>query len=235
MSSQLKILISLLEEEKARLEKLIKEYLSESEYQMAHYHSNALAQIGSRLQTLHNIEDNLYDDKQWIQRRITILENEIETGDKDYMKEFYSKQLLKEKAALEKLNQTPNNRLLSDAPSLFDNVLDRLVDKKVKNLKLILKKADNFFLTFSYSKRILKVTLPYVKQHLKNFTLYDESMQTLTNLGFDLTKNGSRLILSITGDKQHILYKLKIILSKIVFEIFYFKEFENESYIQFME
>jgi hypothetical protein len=54
-------------------------------------------------------------------------------------------------------------------------------------------------------------------------------------LGFSFTKNESKLVLELKGDKDEILGNLKITLSKIVFEIFYFKEFTNESYIEINE
>jgi hypothetical protein len=220
VNNQLKLLISLYEEEKIRLQKLIDECLLETEYLMAHYHSEALYQLNGRLQTLHNINDKLYDEKGISQRRINGLQKRIETEPTDYMKEYYEKNLQRAKEELEKLNQIPKQATLSDNETLLDETL---------------KKADNLFLTFSYSKKILKVTLPYVKQHTKKWILYNANINSFKNLGFNLTENETKLILTLTGDKEGIINRLKIILAKIVFEIFYFKEFDNESYIQFTD
>ncbi|MBK9735499.1 MAG: hypothetical protein IPO92_11210 [Saprospiraceae bacterium] len=110
-----------------------------------------------------------------------------------------------------------------------------MVDKKIKNLKLILKNADNLFLGFSYSKKTLRVTLLYIKQHIKKGTLYHKNINSFKNLGFYLSENETKLTLTLAGDKEDILNRVKIILSIIVFEIFYFKEFDNKSYIQFTE
>ena len=79
---------------------------------------------------------------------------------------------------------------------------------------------------------MLKVILPYVKQHIKKWILYDDKITSLKNLGFYFIENETKLILTLTGDKEDILKRIKPILAKIVFEIFYFKEFDNESYIQ---
>ena len=81
----------------------------------------------------------------------------------------------------------------------------------------------------------MKVTLPHVKKLSKKWILYDDRINSFKNLGFDLAENNTKLILTLTGDKEKILKRVKIILSKIVFEIFYFKEFDNESYIQFTD
>jgi hypothetical protein len=234
-NNQLKLLISLYEEEKVQLQKLIDECLVETEYLMAHYHSQALYQLNGRLQTLHNIDDKLYDEKDFRQRGINGLQKQIEAESSDYMKEYLENRLQREKEALEKLNQIPKQATYPDNETLLDEALKKLVDKKIKNLKLILKKADNLFLGFSYSSKALKVTLPYVKQHTKKWILYDDNIKSFKNLGFDLVQNETKLALTLTGDKEDILNSVQIILSKIVFEIFYFKEFYNESYIQFTE
>jgi len=235
MDNQLKLLIFLYEEEKLRLQKLIDECLVETEYLMAHYHSEALYQLNGRLQTLKNIDDKLFDEKDFRQRRIDGLQKRMETESSDYMKDYYVKDLQRSKDELEKLNQIPKQPILPDNATLFDETLKKLIDKKIKNLKLILKKADNLFLGFTYSKKTLKVTLPYVKQHIKKWILYDDNINSFKKLGFDLIENETKLTLTLTGDEEEILNKLKAILSKIVFEIFYFKEFDNESYIQFTD
>lgn len=235
VDNQLKLLISLYEEEKIRLQKLIDECLVETEYLMAHYHSEALYQLNGRLQTLKNIDDKLFDEKDFRQRRIDGLQKRMETESSDYMKDYYMKDLQRAKDELEKLNQIPKQPTLPDNETLLDETLKKLIDKKIKNVKLILKKADNLLLGFTYSRKTLKVTLPYVKQHIKKWILYDDNINSFKNLGFDFRENETKLTLTLTGDKEEILNKLKAILSKIVFEIFYFKEFDNESYIQFTD
>ena len=235
MDNQLTILISLYEEEKLRLEKCIKECLAESEFLFAHYHSNALHQITGRLRTLHNIGDKFYDDKQFSLWRIGVIENLMETTKYDVVKKNLAKEFAEVKDGLERLNASATKEPLQNQTSILDEVLTNLLDRKIKNLKLILKKSDNFFLAFTYSSRRLQVVIFHVKQLGKKWILSEERIETLKNLGFCLSENGSRLVLTLIGEKQEILKALKIILAKIVFELFYFKEFENESFIQFTE
>lgn len=233
MDNQLKLLISLYEEERTQLQKWITEYLQEGEYLMAHYHSEALYQLNGRLKTLYNIDDKLFDEKNLKQRIIDNIQRRVETESSDYMKEYYIKEIQLAKEELEKLNLIPQKAMYLNNASLLNETLEKLLNKKVKNLKLILNKADNLLLAFNYSKKVLKVTLPYLKQHIKKWILYDENINTLKNLGFGLDKNETKLVLKLTGEKEVILNRLKIILSKIVFEIFYFKDFKNESYLTF--
>ena len=86
MDNQLKLLISLYEEERVRLQKLIDECLLETEYLMVHYHSQALYQLNGRLQVLKNIDDKLFDEKDFRQRRIDGLQKRMQIESSDYMK-----------------------------------------------------------------------------------------------------------------------------------------------------
>ena len=233
MDNQLTILISVYEEEKARLQKLIDECVQESEYLYAHYHSQALDKITTTLHTLKNFEDRFYKEKDFRLERIAIWKQALSLAISDDMKEYYEMIIQMEEEDLEKLNQISKQQAANPNSSIFDDALVKLVEKKIKNLKLILKKTDNFFLGFTYSTKKLKVSLPYVRQHKKKRLLDDESITSFQNLGFDLSQNKLTLILS--GNKEDILHQLKVILSKIVFEIFHFKKFDKESYIQFTE
>ena len=235
VDKQLKLLISLFEKEKIQLQKLINKCLAEKEYLLAHYHSEALFQVNGRLQTFKNIDDKLHDEKDFRQRGIEDLQKQIESGSSDYVKAYLEKMLLREKEELERLIQISKPSALPDNETFLDKTLKKLVDKKIKNLRLTLNKTDKLILGFSYSKKVLKVTMPYVKQHIEKWIIDDDNIISFKSLGFELTNNETKLTLTLTGDKEDILSKVKIILSKIVFEIFYFKEFENESYIQFTE
>ncbi|MES2777818.1 MAG: hypothetical protein V4722_26800 [Bacteroidota bacterium] len=233
MDNQLNLLIALYEEEKDRLQELIRECISESEYLFAYYHSEALYQLSGKLQTLHNIEDKLYDEKEFRKRIINAFERRAETDGSNNMRECYDKVVELTKEELRLLNLIPKVETFPGVETLLDESLAKLLDKKIKDLKLILKKADNFFIGFSYSKKMLKVSLPYVKHHTIKRLLYEDHINSFKKLGFDLSVNETKLSLTLTGSKEDILSKLKIILAKIVFEIFHYKEFENESYIQF--
>ncbi|HEX8357045.1 MAG TPA: hypothetical protein VF610_06530 [Segetibacter sp.] len=235
METQLELLILLCEEEKIRLQKLIDECLVEKEYLMAHYHSKALYQINGKLHTLNKIDDKLYDEKEFKQRTIEGLQKRIEKESSDYIKEHYEQEIERAKKELEKLNQIPRQVTLPEDSTLLDETLTKLVEKRIKNLKLILNKENNLLLKFTYSSKELKVTLPYIKRHVKKWTLQEYDIKQICKLGFKLADNETKLSLTLTGEKEYILNKLKVILLKIFFEIFHFREFDNDSYIQFTE
>ena len=154
---------------------------------------------------------------------------------------YYSKELHQINHRLETLKNINDNHVAppettdTNGISLFDTILNPLLDRQVKNVKLILKKSENIFFAFTYSNKTLKVTLPHVKQLMKKWILHDGDIKAFKNLGFILTEKESKLVLTITGSKQEIIYKAALILSKIVFEIFSFRQFKNESYLQFTD
>jgi hypothetical protein len=163
VDNYLKLLISLCEEEKGQLQQWIDQCLIDTEYLMAHHHSQALYQLNRKLQTLKNIDDKLFDKKYFLQEKIDWLQKQIEAESSDYMKDYYLKDLQRTEEALEKLHQAPKPETPAGQETLLDKMLKELVNKKIKHLKLILKKADNLFLGFSYSNNVLKTTLPHVK------------------------------------------------------------------------
>lgn len=234
MDNQLLLLISVYKNEKALLQQLIDDCLDEMDYLGAHYYMQAMYMLNRKIQTLHNIDDPHYDKKQWIKRSVEYSEKRVRGEKSDLMRSFYESEIRNGKEQLEKLNRVTPRNVLNNNTLLF-NTIEKLMDKKAKSVKLILKKSDNLLLAFTYSKQSLKVTLPYVKQLIKNWVLNDESIIFLKNLGFCQNESEAKLVLTITGHRAFIISELGVILSKIVFEIFYFPEFNNESYIQFTE
>ncbi|HXB42427.1 MAG TPA: hypothetical protein VNV85_00145 [Puia sp.] len=232
MDENLNTLIKYYEEEKSNLLQLIDDFVKEQEYEFADYHSKALRQVNYSLQTLYNIDDRLYDEKAARLKNIAYMEKLMESESSELMKKSLTKIIQTEKDGLDKLNQLPKLNFSFGNATIFKDTLKNLVDKEIKNFNLILNKADNLILKFSYHNKKLKVTLPFVKQHIKKYILHDDTLNKFLNLGFMLTDNNCALILRLTGKKEAVIDKLKIIISKIVFEVFWFKSFDNESYIQ---
>jgi len=234
LDNKLKLLITTLETEKVNLQNCIDEYLAESEFLMAHYHRRALFQLNRQLLTLKNIDDRLYDDKMSLTSRINFLETYIKNEDVAKLTNYFSEELKNAKEELETLNQISSNNASSNS-SIFNDAIDKLIGKKINKLKLILKKSNNLFFAFTYSQRTLKVSMPYLKQHIGSYIIHDENLEKLKGLGFKLADNQSKITLTLSGNKEDITNNLNQILSKIIYEVFYVKEFENESYIQFTE
>jgi hypothetical protein len=232
LKDKLNILIDYYEAEKDRLLHLIDSRVKEEEYQLAYFHQRALYQLNGRLQTLRNINDKFHDEKSFISDRISNLEKRMGTESSDVMNDYYLKELERAEEELEKLIRRSDKADTTDDKLILDKALSDLVDRKIKSFTLVLKRKDNLLLEFKYYRKVLKVTLPFVKRHLKNYMLYEGRVNKLQRFGFGFQNNDSKLVLKLNGDKEKVINNLKVILSKIIFEVFYFKEFENESYIE---
>ncbi len=236
MDDQLALLLSLYEDEINQLEKRIEESLADKEYQMAHFHSEALFRIIRKVQTLRAIEDEFSEEKFLIGLTLKYLNAQLDSEISLEGKVLLQESIEEYKARLEKLNGIkPKDKTSNISNSFFEETLKRLLSREIKHLKLVLSKKDNLCLLFNYNKKILRITIPQVKQHLKNQRIAEYQIQLFEKNGFILSLNDSRLVLTLAGNNEEILNRSKIILSKLVFEIFNFKDFENESYVQFTE
>ena len=145
---------------------MIDDYVKEGEYQMAQ-HQRALSRINRRLQTLKNISDKFYDEKCFKKDIIEDLEDRLNSGDFEYAKDYLITEVEKKRQELERLNEHSKETKISHGVPAFDKALSSLIERKIKSFKLILKKSDNLFLDFSYQRKTIKVTLPYIKSHKK--------------------------------------------------------------------
>jgi hypothetical protein len=232
---QLSTLITYFEEEKIRLETLINECLTESEYLMAHYHSRALHRNDKMLYNLKNLNDKFYDEKSNKQNYINNLKKMMASESSEFMPAFFSQQIEQLQEELFLLNQASEQNRSDTNTVAFKETLKQLVDRKIKSFKLILNKSDNLYLEFRYNNKRLIVTLPYLKRLIKESKLGPKEINSIKNLGFEFASNDTKLVLMLTGDKNLLIEKIMAILVKIIFDTFYVKHFTNESYIEIIK
>jgi uncharacterized membrane protein len=235
VDNQLDLVISLYEAEEAQLEKLVESCLFEHEHLMAHHHSRALNRVGGRLTTLYNLRDGLYNSKEIARRGIESVQRLMETELRGSIKEYLSVDLERLKERLAQMEQVDPPATQPVDERLLLGTIGRLMDGKVKNLKLVLKESDNLLLKFTYSGKAMKLTLPYVKSLKKKAIFHSWTLAAFQKLGFVLSADEARLALTIRGDREKIMQALEVVLSKIVFEVFYYREFSKQSYLAFRE
>ncbi len=231
IEEKLKILVSLYESKKNYLKKLVDNAVEEKDFLTAHYYAKAYHHVNEKLRLLYQIDDPLYDQKEfkrdWLQGFKKITKN----GSLG-VKSYYKKQIKHLEDEIEKLNQISRAVKPSENHNVINENLLNLLDKRIKYFRLILKNDDNFFINFYYKKKNLNLIIPHVKQLINNNVLNDHTINPLKNLGFNYTANNTKLILTLTGDNEDMLNKAKETISRIVFEIFYFKIFKNKCFIQ---
>ena len=102
-------------------------------------------------------------------------------------------------------------------------------------VKLILKRSCNLYFDIIYAERKLNLVLKQIKLHIKNGVLNEQQVKSFTQLGFVSSANNTKLILQFNGEKSIMHAECKLVLSKLVFEVFRFTSFKNDSYISFTE
>lgn len=199
MENPLDLLILLFEEEKMKLKSRINQYIKESDYLNAHYHSEALIHLTHKLQTLHNIADKNYDEKERKKKSIDYLETVIHTPDNQRMKNYHQEELNKENRELERLNEFKDPVIPNEMTVILNDILLKLVANKIKGLRLILNRKENLSLRISYGKSI-ESRFPNVKSLPRSRTLSIRT-KSFMDLGFELSGNENKLMLILEGVK----------------------------------
>lgn len=237
MENQLAILISTYEDERNRLQKMLTDYLNDfdTDYLSAHYCSIALSQNNYQLQILKHLEDPLYSEKLRHSGNISFYEKMMTDEFLGVSKEYYEQQILKAKKEIECLNQIPKYEVNEDSSSIIDEFLSKLLNNQLAKAELILNNSNNLSLQFRYIKRTVTLKIPFLKKHIAKQVLYEDRVISLKKIGFQITNDENNLVMLFAGEKEEILIRIKSVLAKIVFDVFHFSEFQNETFLKFVE
>jgi hypothetical protein len=232
LDKDLETLINALEEEKINLLRLIDSSVKDQDFLFAHFHFEALGQVNSQLQTLRNLEDESYDEKNSKLMGIENLKRGLEKETSDRLREYMNRMIEANQKELQRLNEIPKTHKQETGDHVLDRHIEMLLKRKLRVFQIILIKNDNLILEIKRIKGTIRITLPYVNRLIKNYILFDERINKFKGLGFQFTDKGEKLIKTLTGDTDELRLKLRTLLVIIVFEIFYFKEFDRETYIK---
>jgi len=213
---------------------LIQVYLKEEEYRFAHYHQAALRRINKNIHTLRIFENPLLDKTEWHRKSLTIWEDMLGTvGLPDEQKLRILQQIEQEKDAFRKLEEASVQSKTIPPENTMDQALSDLFSHRIPYFKLHLTQKNTFYFKFRYAKRTLFITMPFIKNLTRRFHLNKKKIKALTILGFALSKGGNKLSKTLKGDTDEISKQAKVLLSRIVFDIFYVQEFDDQSAIEF--
>jgi hypothetical protein len=133
LENEIAVVAILYEEEKKRLQMLIKECLEDLEgpnYLLANHHQVAFYQVQQTLHILYNLDDDLFDEKERALKSISFLEKLVESNKSPYVEEH----LQNAKTKLAKLKATPKVILTNQEENILEKAIFNLVHKKEKNL-----------------------------------------------------------------------------------------------------
>jgi hypothetical protein len=230
LSNDIEFLIRELEEEETTLRRFIQDAVKEGEYLIAHYHTERRAQIWRQLQTLRNFDDSLYDHKKMLERLIQGSEAMLKSRQGAVLKEYLEGKISNDKAELEELNR--RGKVPSPQSNILEKHLGLLLDKEIKGVKLVLYKSKRFMMVFKRHRGGLSVSIPNMRSLRGTYLMDEDNFIKFLTLGFSLAEDKRRLVLLLEEDRPKLLMQLKTIICIIVFEIFYFEEFQGEGVIE---
>src|SRR5690606_17780911 len=163
-------------------------------------------------------EDPLYSEKEFWKRTIELLKKDIAWEGSSDMLEYYESSILNAREELEKLNQEVSQPSHNES-SLFAAVLEQLLNKNVKNLKLFLNKTDKDDNYMSYPNMAVQEKKHEILALLRKGIIALFKKGIIMNIVIAVTSNKTKFILTIDGKKEEILKLLKHRLAKTVFEV----------------
>jgi hypothetical protein len=231
LENTLAFLITLYEDEKRRLEDLIKKCLEdveEPDYLLAHHHQRAIHRVYNTIGTLHRLEDVYYNDKQLYWRLIEKMEKDMEATESALLKNYFFEMLQAYREKIEKLHSIVPSSKSQTNSDILETTLVALFSKKIKKFKLIFNKSENVLLELSAKGQVIKIVSSFIKKN----AIEHSDLDLLQKLGFQLT-NKNKLVLELENEGDSTLIKLKFLLTRLVFDIAYFQHPAKENFIAF--
>lgn len=228
MNSYLSELIELLEAESLKLENAIKECVEDSEYKQAHYHNKALNKVSLQLQTLKNLSDPLYERKRMLERT-KIMYSRYTTDPKfAEMGKHLLQELKKEEGELDLEKVQPEQ---PDSQEI-DEAIFELVEQRIKGFRFNLYSESNLYLHFELIDDIIEISFTPFKELTNEHVLYKREKKALKALGFTYSTGKEYMYYNynVNGFKDAI--ELKTLLSRIVFDVFFYKNLDSPATIE---
>lgn len=228
MDKDIAFLIDALNEEKARLKELIQSSKEEHEFLIAHYHSEALGRASRQLQIIRKLDDRHYDTKKWLAASIKGYERLVGPESHEEMRAYLESLIERDKSELRRL--TALKKVSSKESNTLNQYLAQLTEGKLSKFKIFLSRKDSLSLELKREEDQVALSIPNINEMIEAHVFFDEDIVKLDVLGF-AWGNDNRLTATMNLD-DNVLQKLKLLLCKIVFEVFIFEEFEGESSIE---
>lgn len=232
MSSKLEKLIASYEAERASLTAEMEECAAEMEYGKAHLFFKGLLRVNKQLQTLHNLQDEWYDEKVRRAGAIKLLEAKLADAEA-YMRGYYTRYLAAEQEKLVELTRAPAQK--APAGQVVHDVLGRLLVGELAGFTLVLQESTRLYCHIRAVRKTLFMTIPEVRRHRAGYTLQKSHLRKFRSLGFRLYDNKDKLILFAPYSTPEEVSAVQCTLARIAFEVFYFKELAGETFIRYRE
>jgi len=203
------------------LQQEIEECVSDFDYLGAHYNSIALKKVNRKIQTFQNLINPNYDKIVWIERQIENYKSRIEKEREENMISYFLSKINQSESELSKL-KNENTEFREQSFNLTWKLLE-LNKGIISKIDLLLQERNSISIEFTKNMNDLLISIK--ENHFKILTFGNEYQTEMKNLGF--TNSDDNYILEIKDFNNLKVNKVLEINSRIIFDIFYYKNLDN--------
>ncbi|MBJ6142906.1 hypothetical protein [Hymenobacter sp. BT559] len=228
MRSNLEKLIAAYEAERASLTIEMEECVAEADYGKAYLFSKGIRQVNQQLQTLYNIQDKWHDEKERLVQWISYLE---ETKASNELSRHFTELIAENKEKLAALQHASAQK--ATPGRAVRDALDKLLTGEITGFALVFQESNRLSCHLRLVRRTLILTIPEIRRHKDDCTLEKRHLRKLKQLGFALYDNKDKLMLFAPYSAIDDIKAIQLVLARITFEVFNFKDFVGDTLLKY--
>lgn len=234
MDSRLEELLDHYRSEKYNLEIQLEEQLVEQDLRMAQRIRKALRLVDQQLRILHNLADQLYDEKQHSITLIERLETSAASSENSLDTTYYQEWIAAEQKKL-KLLENQKTEQGSQRTTVLRTMLVKLLARQLPQFELIFHKQPLLSCLVQASGRTIQLAILRVQQLRGEYLLRKGQRKQLKALNFVYHKQEDEFLLVLPFTCGADMSAVQHVFMKLFFEVFYYKDAENQPEIHYSE
>jgi hypothetical protein len=152
-------------------------------------------------------------------------------GEQGYMRRYLTERVAEAKQELAELNLVSTQEVT--VGHTVRDVLSKLLTGEITGFTLVLHQANQLNCHIRLVKKTLILTLSEVRRHRDSYMIKEKDINFFKRLGFQLYDNKDKLMLFAPYSAEEHVKVVQLLLARITFDIFYFKEFAGETFIKY--
>ncbi|TCD19840.1 hypothetical protein EZ456_20245 [Pedobacter psychrodurus] len=227
MNEEINELLSIYEQEKKLIESIIEEDRIDNDYKAIRLNSKNLNRIQRQIALIKSLIDPYTQEKERLKRTIDFF---VEKSELEESNEYRAHMLAQVDRKLDQLNSYKPG-YFNDGQEFDDAIFD-LVEQKIEGFIFNMKKENKLALLFKRTDKEILLSVTNIKKLKKQHILDKNTRIVLKSIGFKEEKDVDSLIFTYGLDHFKDAIFIKTIVSRVIFDAFYFQELDKETTIE---
>ena len=227
MNEEINELLSIYEQEKELIESIIEEDRIDSDYKAIYINSKNLNRIQRQIALIKSLIDPYAQEKERLKRKIDFFVKKSELEESD---EYRTQMLAQIDRKLDQLNSYKPG-YFNDGQEFDDAIFD-LVEQKIKGFIFNLKKENKLAILFKRTDKEILLAVTNIKKLKKQHILDKNAKAVLKSIGFREEKQVDSLVFTYGLDNFKDAIFIKTIVSRVIFDAFYFQGLDTKATIE---